>query len=66
MRPYGSRDDAIPAAEVRLSLSQSQSLRDECEPLVRRRVEGAAALRWKSDNRRSPSAAAGANMSAAG
>jgi hypothetical protein len=66
MRPYGSRDDAIPAAEVRLSLSQSQSLRDECRPLVRRRVEGTAALRMKSDNRRSRSAAVGGNMRAAG
>jgi hypothetical protein len=40
MRPYGSRDDAIPAAEVLLSLSQSQSPRNLCEPL--RGLEGTA------------------------
>jgi len=63
MRPYGSRDDAIPAAEVLLSLSQSQSPRHACEPSVCRRLEGTAPMRMKTDSRRSPPAA-GANMSA--
>ena len=65
MRPSGSRDGAIRAGEAPLSLSQSQSLSDACEPSGRRRrVEGTAPRHMKTD-RRSPPAAAGANMSAA-
>jgi hypothetical protein len=39
MRPYGSRDGAIPAAEVPPSLSQSQTLRNPCGPLARPGLE---------------------------
>ena len=56
MRPYGSRDDATPAAEVPLSLSQSQSLPDECEPSVRRTLEGTAPMRMKTDRCAPPAA----------
>ena len=49
MRPYGSRDDATPAAEVPLSLSQNQSLQDESELSVRRTLEETAPMRMKTD-----------------
>ena len=65
MRPSGSRDGAIRAAEAPLSLSQSQSLLDACELSVQRRpVTGPASKHMKTE-RRSPPAAADAIMSAA-
>ncbi len=48
-RRYRSRDDAIPAAAARLSLSLSQSLPGESEPSVRRTLEGTAPMRMKID-----------------
>ena len=55
MRAYGSRDHATLAAEVPLSLSQSQSLLDACELSVQRRpVTGTASGHMKTERRSPP------------
>ena len=56
MRPYVSRDGAIPAAGVPLSPSQSRSLEHACEPEALRGIQGATPIRTKAKKRLRPAA----------